>query len=81
MHYTNQPRTIAEAARELNLSAHTIRAWITQRRVSFVRLGRSIRIPEEEIARLLSRGKVPALDERVESPTVIQQRRNVHDKC
>ena len=41
----NKPRTIPEAAREMNLSPTTIRAWVGQRRIGFVRLGRSIRIP------------------------------------
>ena len=39
--HTNHPRTIEEAAEELNLSTHTIRAWITQRRIGCVRLGRA----------------------------------------
>ena len=56
----DQPRTIDEAAEELNLSPHTIRAWIAQRRLGCVRLGRAVRVPREEIDRLLMSGRVPA---------------------
>ena len=53
------PRTVAQAATELALSPVTVRAWIGQRRIGFVRLGRAIRIPAAEIARLLETGYVP----------------------
>ena len=41
----SQPRTVEQTAVELNLSKATIRAWIAQRRLGHVRLGRAIRIP------------------------------------
>lgn len=53
-------RTVGQAAEELNLSTSTIRAWIFQRRLGFVRLGRAVRIPSEEIRKLLEVGFVPA---------------------
>lgn len=56
----NQPRTVEQAALELNLSTATIRSWIAQRRLGHVRLGRAIRIPAEEIRRVLEAGFVPA---------------------
>ena len=56
----NQPRTVEQAAAELNLSRATIRAWIAQRRLGHVRLGRAIRIPAEEVRRVLEAGYVPA---------------------
>ena len=65
MEKIEQPRTIGEAARELNLSPHTIRAWIAQRRIGCVRLGRSVRVPRGEIERLLIAGQVPAEGERL----------------
>ena len=55
-----QPRTVQQAAVELNLSRATIRAWIAQRRLGHVRLGRAIRIPAEEIRRVLDAGYIPA---------------------
>ena len=54
-----QPRTVEQAAEELNLSPATIRAWIVQRRLGHVRLGRAVRIPVEEIRRVLEAGYVP----------------------
>lgn len=54
-----QPRTVEQAAAELNLSRATIRAWIAQRRLGHMRLGRAIRIPAREIQRVLEAGYVP----------------------
>ena len=54
-------RTVAQTAEELGLSQSTIRAWIGQRRIGFVRLGRAVRIPAGEIERLLERGYVPPI--------------------
>jgi excisionase family DNA binding protein len=54
-----RPRTVEEAAAELNLSRATIRAWIAQRRLGHLRLGRCIRVPTAEIQRLLEGGYVP----------------------
>ena len=56
----NQPRTVEQAAAELNLSKATIRAWIAQRRLGHIRLGRAIRVPVAEIQRVLQTGFVPA---------------------
>ena len=53
------PRTVAQAAAELNLSRATIRAWLAQRRLGYVRLGRAVRIPVSEIQRVLEAGYVP----------------------
>lgn len=55
----DQPRTVQQAAAELNLSRATIRAWIAQRRLGHVRLGRAIRIPAGEIRRVLEAGYIP----------------------
>ena len=55
----SKPRTVEQAAEELNLSRATIRAWIAQRRLGHLRLGRAIRIPAEEIRRVLEAGYVP----------------------
>ncbi len=55
-----RPRTVRESAQELGLSVHTVRAWIAQRRIAHLRLGRAIRIPESEIRRLLQAGLRPA---------------------
>ena len=59
-----RPRTVAEAAMELGLSVHTIRAWVAGRRLAHIRLGRAIRIPAAEIRRVIERNTVPAVEER-----------------
>jgi excisionase family DNA binding protein len=56
-------RTVRQAAEALGLSAATIRAWIRQRRIGYLRLGRAVRIPESEIRRIVDRGMVPAISE------------------
>jgi excisionase family DNA binding protein len=59
-----RPRTVAEAATDLGLSVHTIRAWVAARRLAHIRLGRAIRIPAAEIRRVIERNTVPAIEER-----------------
>jgi excisionase family DNA binding protein len=55
---------VAEAAEELGLSVHTIRAWVATRRLAHLRLGRAIRIPAAEIRRIIEISTVPAVRER-----------------
>jgi excisionase family DNA binding protein len=55
---------VAEAAEELGLSVHTIRAWVATRRLAHLRLGRTIRIPAAEIRRIIEISTVPAVRER-----------------
>lgn len=57
----NRPLKVVEAANALGVSVHTIRAWISQRRLSHVRLGRAIRVLPEEVERFLNNAAVPAL--------------------
>ena len=58
-----RPRTVQEAADELGLSVHTIRAWVASRRLAHLRLGRAIRIPAAEIRRVIEESTVPAVRE------------------
>ena len=55
-----RPRTVAEAADELGLSVYTVRAWIANRRLAHLRLGRAIRIPAAEVRRVIEASTVPA---------------------
>lgn len=55
-----QPRTVAQAAAELNVAKSTVRKWIAQRRLGHIRLGRAIRVPEAEVTRLMEEGSRPA---------------------
>ena len=55
-----RPRTVREAADELGLSVHTIRAWIAGRRLAHLRLGRAIRVTAAELRRVIEQNTVPA---------------------
>jgi excisionase family DNA binding protein len=67
----NRPLTVRETAKALGLSVHTVRAWISQRRLNHVRLGRAIRVLPDEIQRVLRNAAVPAID----PPHKIEDRR------
>ena len=45
----------------LEIKPATGRMWILQRRVDVVRVGRAVRIPKSEVARILSEGFTPRL--------------------
>jgi excisionase family DNA binding protein len=51
--------TVRETANRLGLRECTIRAWLSARKIDFVRLGRAIRIPESEVCRLIETNTVP----------------------
>ena len=55
---SDQLLRIPEAAELLTLRPVTIRAWLVRRKLSFVRVGRSIRIPRSEVERVLTEGLV-----------------------
>lgn len=56
--------TVAEFADALGLSPKTVRQWTWMRRVPYVRVGRAIRFRQETVEEILSRGSVPALEQR-----------------
>lgn len=55
---------VAQAAQELNLKEPTIRRWVLCRKIRYVKLGRCVRIPREEVARLIRENTVPAREGR-----------------
>lgn len=55
-----RPITVAQAASALGLSVYTIRAWISQRKISHLKLGRAVRVLPAEIERLLNISVVTA---------------------
>lgn len=61
---SDPPMTVAEAARALGLSVHTIRAWIKQRKLTHIRLGRAIRILPSELKEVLESCTVQASNRR-----------------
>jgi excisionase family DNA binding protein len=51
---------VDEASERLGLKASTLRFWIWQRRIAFVRIGRAVRVSEDTIREVIERGTVPA---------------------
>jgi excisionase family DNA binding protein len=56
--------TVRETAARLGLRECTVRAWLSARRMTFVRLGRAVRIPESEVSRLIETNTVPRRERR-----------------
>ena len=52
--------TVDQAAERLGLKPATIRFWIWQRKIRFVRIGRAVRIPVAVVEDIIERGTVPA---------------------
>lgn len=48
---------VPEAARRLAITEKTIRKWIMLRKITFVKLGVEVRIPQSEIDRVIEEGK------------------------
>jgi excisionase family DNA binding protein len=61
-----RPLSVREAAEATGLSVACWRAWIAARKVTYVRLGRAIRVPAEEVRRLIESGTVPARERKRE---------------
>jgi len=51
---------IRQSAERLGIKEKTLRFWIWQRKIEFVKIGRSVKISEEVIERIIERGTVPA---------------------
>lgn len=45
--------TVEEVATILKVSVATIRAWIRQKKIKFIKVGKSVRFKQSEIDRLL----------------------------
>jgi excisionase family DNA binding protein len=50
---------VPEVAEKLGISEKTVWAWIGARRIAVHRVGRSVRVPESEIRRILDDGYTP----------------------
>lgn len=55
---TDELLTVDQAAARLNMSARYVRRLVSERRIAFVRLGRSVRIKESDITLLIEAGCV-----------------------
>ena len=54
----------SEVAARLGLREWTIRRWIAQGKVAHHKLGRSVRVSESEVCRLINESLVPRRNER-----------------
>lgn len=55
--------TVEEAANRLGLKVSTIRRRILERKIAYVKNGRSVRIPVEEVEKIIASGYRPAITE------------------
>ena len=53
--------TISEAAQALGVKPATVRSWIWKRRIEYVKLSRSVRIPASVVQQLIKSGTRPAV--------------------
>ena len=68
---TYQLQTIDEAAERLRLKPRTVRRWIFLRKVDYVKVGASVRIPESEIERIIQEGTVSRIPPEIQFATHI----------
>jgi excisionase family DNA binding protein len=54
---------VPEAAMRMNISCKTAWKMVYGRKIDVVRIGRSVRIPEESIDKLIDDGTTPAQDD------------------
>jgi excisionase family DNA binding protein len=55
---------VKEVAAALGLKVPTIRLWLYQRKLPYVRCGRAIRVPASAVAEFIERHTIPARSER-----------------
>jgi len=55
--------TVEALERETGVSRHTWRSWLRERKIPFVRLGRTVRVTEEDLRAFVAAGRVPARKE------------------
>jgi excisionase family DNA binding protein len=61
MHQNNQKLLpVDEAARALSISIHTLRAWVSQKRIPYVKLGRRVLFRSEDLQAYIDFHLVPA---------------------
>jgi excisionase family DNA binding protein len=56
--------TLEEAAGRLGMKVVTLRMWAARRRIARCKIGRSVRIPSDEVDRIIEASLIPALPER-----------------
>jgi excisionase family DNA binding protein len=61
---TDRLLTIREAAARTGHKEATWRSWILLRRVAYHKVGRSVRIAESDLTRMIEESRIPAKEER-----------------
>jgi excisionase family DNA binding protein len=56
--------SIRECSERTGHRESTWRAWILHRRVPFYKVGRSVRVSESDLQRLIEQSRIPAKEER-----------------
>jgi len=56
--------TLPQAAEQLGISVKCLRSWIYRRAIDYCKIGRSVRISDETIQKIIDRGTMPALERR-----------------
>jgi excisionase family DNA binding protein len=54
--------TVREFAAALKVTQACVRRWLLERRINSVRVGRLVRIPRQELGRIIQEGLRPALE-------------------
>jgi excisionase family DNA binding protein len=52
--------TVSQTAEVLGMKECTVRLWLSQGKFTYAKLGRSVRIPEDEIERFIALRMIPA---------------------
>lgn len=63
-HMKERLLTVKEAAERTGYKEATWRAWLLRRKVAYHKFGRTIRIAESDLIRLIEESRVPAKEER-----------------
>ncbi len=53
-------KSVSEAATELGISIHTLRAWVSMRKIPYVKLGRRVMFLQDDLDSFVKRNRVEA---------------------
>jgi excisionase family DNA binding protein len=62
---TTRMLTLPQTAESLGVSVNTVRAWVYRRKIDFVKIGRSVRVSEATVEKIILSGTVPAIENRL----------------
>jgi excisionase family DNA binding protein len=57
-------RSLPQAAAALGVTISCLRSWIYKRSIPYTKIGRSVRIADDVIQKIIDRGSVPAMPDR-----------------